>query len=592
MTDLQEIECGLHTADVAALAWAVEQLRGHHTDTALAGLLPALSAARRTALAAHCSLAHIAVMVFPRSLAELRGTLARWGLTAGEPSPSTVVRQRLARRHGVAPALLDVVILRAAVPGAGGGRRELEIFALTVGAGPLHETIAAQERADREESHVAFEAGNADEVVLAGIRALVTATGGMRADGGGCNPHEDTTVLYFRTHPDETDAGGPPGSLGHRLEISTQGHHPDTLAAHAELPGPAGGPAAPEDSAQPARHLLELMTGAWATQAIAVAAELRLADHLPAVSSPQAAPAVAELAERAGAHPDALRRLLRYLAALGLMEGDGESFRLTGTGRLLRERADGSLRPLALLYGGPFYRSFGELAHAVRTGDDGFASLHGRGHFDHFAEHPDLADLFDRAMAASAAMFDPVPRLLELSGAGVVVDVAGGNGELLARVLRGHPHLRGVLFERAHVVEAARGRLREAGCADRCTLVVGDFTKAVPRGGDVYLLSRVLHDWNDERCRAILRRCAEAMAEGAELALVERLLPEDGRPSLAPAWDVHMLCNVGGRERTAKHYARLLATAGFTLDTVEPLCLDGFLLRARRTAAHPARTSE
>jgi hypothetical protein len=124
--------------------------------------------------------------------------------------------------------------------------------------------------------------------------------------------------------------------------------------------------------------------------------------------------------------------------------------------------------------------------------------------------------------------------------------------------------------------------LAEARCADRCELVTGDFTAAIPAGGDMYLLSRVLHDWDDQQCLGILKRCAEAMPDHAELLIVERLLPEDDSPSLAVAWDLHMMCNVGGRERTATEYHELLADAGFELTTRHNLPLDVALLRARR----------
>jgi len=159
-------------------------------------------------------------------------------------------------------------------------------------------------------------------------------------------------------------------------------------------------------------------------------------------------------------------------------------------------------------------------------------------------------------------MFGPIAGLVDFSGARVVVDVAGGNGALLGGLLSAVPHLRGVLLERPHVIEAARTTLAASGCAARCEFVAGDFTDAVPGGGDVYILSRVLHDWDDEDCLAILRRCAAAMPEHATLLIIERLLLEDGSPSLATAWDLHMMCNVGGRERTASHYRRLLHDAG------------------------------
>lgn len=185
-------------------------------------------------------------------------------------------------------------------------------------------------------------------------------------------------------------------------------------------------------------------------------------------------------------------------------------------------------------------------------------------------------------MASGASLFGHVVENVDFSAARVVVDVAGGNGELLGQILRAAPHLRGVLLERPHTIEAARSKLAKASCADRCELVAGDFTTAVPRGGDVYILSRVLHDWDDEGCQTILKRCAEAMPGHADLPLMERLLPEDDSPSLAFAWDIHMMCNVGGQERTASHYRRLVAEAGFELTGQYELPLDVALLRARK----------
>ncbi|WP_371476802.1 methyltransferase [Kitasatospora sp. NBC_00315] len=547
-------------ADLDRIDRAVRFIGANDSADVLAGMLPALTGTERDALAAHVSFAHAAVLVFPPGLDELRADLHDRGLAVGASVPSVVVRERLAARHGRTAASLEVGILRAPVRGADGGPREIEIFALAVPPGSGLEPVATAERVHQHEAHLAFEVTTPDPVVLAGLRGILLGAGRARSDGGGHNARENSTVLYFRT-----DAAT--GGAYHRLELNIRGHHPALLAEHC----------LPTDG--PAEQLLRLMTGAWATQAIAVAAELRLADHLEQVPAPD----TAQLAELTGTHPDSLRRLLRYLASLGVLRPDGGEYRTTSLGRLLRTGAEHSMHPLALLYGGPFYHSFGELGRAVRTGREAFEHVFGAHHFPYFAGHPELADLFDRAMAASAPMFHPVADLVDFSTAKVVVDVAGGNGELLSHILRAEPHLEGVLLERPHALEAARGVLTAAGCADRCRLEAGDFTEAVPSGGDVYLLSRVLHDWDDTQCLAILRRLAEAMPRHAELLIVERLLPTDGAPSLAVPWDVHMLCNVGGRERTAAHYGRLLADAGFELTGRTGLPLDGALLTARRS---------
>jgi O-methyltransferase domain/Dimerisation domain len=325
------------------------------------------------------------------------------------------------------------------------------------------------------------------------------------------------------------------------------------------------------------KRLLELMTGAWTTQAIAVAAELGIADHLASEGTATGT----RLATLTGTDEESLSRLLRFLASLGIVRRKHDEFRLAELGQLLRTDMEYSLRPLALIYGGPFYQTFAHLMHSVRTGHDAFEHFFGKNHFDYFAEHPELGNLFNRAMASSASMFDPITELVDFSDARVVVDVAGGNGELLRRILHAAPHLHGVLLERPNAIESARSVLARAGCAERAELVSGDFTRDIPHGGDVYILSRVLHDWDDRKCRALLKRCADAMPEWAQLLIVERLLPEDETPSLAVAWDLQMMCSVGGRERSVSQYSELLAESGFELIGQHPLPLDAALLRAR-----------
>ncbi|MFD4635864.1 methyltransferase [Lentzea sp. NPDC058436] len=503
----------------------------------------------------------MAVLVFPRSAGKALAEMRARGLTVDEPVPSVVVRDRLARRYGLPAQALDVGILQVS---AGVDDRFVEVFLLEVGADTDLVALAEQERLQRNESHVALDVRSPSEVVLAGLRSILLDQAALVADGGGYNNFEDCTVLYFRD-PDRT---------GRRLEIRARGYWPGVLAGHSPS-------SAVDDVDDVAKRLLTLMTGAWATQAIAVAAELGLADELTTV---RATP-VEELATRLAVSRDGLTRLLRYLASLGLVERRGDAYVLTPLGEPLRKVARHSLRPLALMYGRPFYDSFAMLGHSVRTGEDGFAEMFGEGHFDHFAARPGLAEMFDASMAASSSMLEVAAEAADFAGARVVVDVGGGNGELLSQVLTRRPHVLGVLVEREHVLKRAEQRLLRAGLAGRCEFVAGDFTEFVPPGGDVYLLSRVLHDWDDERCLTILRRCAASMDAGGRLLIVERLLSENGRPSLADAWDLHMLCNVGGRERTASHYGQLLDAAGFVLTEVSGLPLDGSLLHARRTTA-------
>lgn len=553
-------------ADVERLRAAADFVREQETPDLLARVLPGLDGPELRAMTERCRFAHAALLVSPHDERVLRAELAAAGLSPdGEARPSVVVRDRLAARHGRGAGELDVRILRPEVYGPGGERRAVEVFVLTDPAGSAA-AVAADERAADREAHLAFDVERPDPLVLRGLRAGFLRHGAA-PDGGGYNPHEDGTVFYFAA-PEETK------TPYRRVELYARGDHRDVLAEHL-----AGG----RDS-HPAETLLRLLTGAWTTQALAACAELRL----PEAMSPCTARGAEALARVVGARPENLATLLRYLAMVGVVAeepGARGTFRLTEAGLLLREDAEGSVRALALMYGGPFYESFARLVHTVRTGEPGFEDRYGENHFDHFARDPELAARFDRSMTASAPVFDPLPRhpvvtaAAAAPGGRTVVDIAGGTGELLGRLLTAHPALRGVLLERAHVVEAARARL--GAVAERCAFVTGDFAD-VPPGGDVYVLSRVLHDWDDERCRTILRHCAAAMPPEADLLIVERLLPEKPTPSLATAWDLHMMCNTGGRERTAASYARLLADAGLVLVGHSPLPLEAHVLRARR----------
>ena len=567
--------------DQARLRAAADFVREQDAATLLPLLLPGLDGLELRALADRCRFAHAALLVFPPDLETLRAELADCGLVAdAAPQPSVVVRGRLAARYRLGEAGLDVSILRPSVLGLDGTRRMVEVFALPVPPGSDLAEIAARERVSQHEAHLAFEVVNPDPLVLHGLRAILTRHGAV-ADGGGYNPHEDGTVFYFAA-PEDSKAGY------RRVEMYVRGDHRDVLDAHLDE----------HRTRQPAETLLRLLTGAWTTQALATCAELRVPDALDT----EAVTSIEALAQAVGAHRESLARLLRYLAMLDVVAQDRDGFRLTELGALLRADDPYSMRPLALMYGGPFYQSFAGLGYAVRTGEEAFEHLFGASHFNHFAADPELAELFDRSMAASSRMFDPVPAHPVLAAAAAapepktVVDIAGGTGQLLGRILTAHPTLRGILLERPHAVEAARSSLEAAGCGERCTYQPGDFAD-VPPAADVYILSRVLHDWDDDRCREILRHCARAMPAHADLLILERVLPSADGPaaplspttptSLATAWDLHMMCNVGGRERRAEHYARLLSETGFELLTRSPLPLDGHLLHARKAAALP-----
>ncbi len=339
------------------------------------------------------------------------------------------------------------------------------------------------------------------------------------------------------------------------------------------------------DLASPAA-LLRLVTGYWLSQAVHVAAQLGIADHLR--DGPKA---VEELASETGAHAPSLARLLRALTAFDICREDGPGrFVLTPLGTCLRADAPNSVRDAVLMYGGEnIWRSWGDLLHCVQTGESAMSHLFGAPNpFDYYGQHPDLRATMSAGFAAVARMESyAVVAAYDFSDRGVIVDVGGGQGQLLATILQAHPAVRGILFDLPAVVEHARPLLERAGVADRCATEGGDAFTEIPSGGDTYILSRVIHDWDDEHALAILRNCQRAMRPGAALLMVEAVLPDRVASSTtaqhATLADLNMLVRTGGRERTSEEYAILLHAAGFILERIIPTALSYSMILGART---------
>jgi hypothetical protein len=313
----------------------------------------------------------------------------------------------------------------------------------------------------------------------------------------------------------------------------------------------------PADDREAAARLTRLADGYLVTQLLHVVVELGVADALAA--GPATA---AELAARVGADAGALERVLRGLATEGVLdERDGRRFALTPVGELLRTDHPRSCSGPVSVRGGLYYGALAGLPDAVRHGGTAFERVHGRPFFDHLAAHPEDSALFQASMAARAVReAAAVVEAYDFSRFGSLVDVGGGTGLLLRRVAAAHPGLRVTLFDRPEVV-------RRSGLPG----IGGDFFEAVPGGADAYVLSRVLHDWDDDDALAVLRSCRRAMGPTAVLLVVEALLPERAADDPAAVrMDLHMMALLRGRERTRAEYAALLDAAGLRLDGVTP----------------------
>jgi SAM-dependent methyltransferase len=331
--------------------------------------------------------------------------------------------------------------------------------------------------------------------------------------------------------------------------------------------------------ADAAVRLRDMIMGFRVTQMLHVAARLNLADHVAA--APQSADGLAALT---GAEPSALRRLMRALTSLGIFSETDGSFALTPLGQLLRCDAPRSLNRIALLYGEEWLWSvYGRMLHSVQTGEPAFAAVHGMPFYAFLDAHPVPAAQFHSAMSAySHIEATAIVDACRFAPGSTVVDVGGGDGTLLALLLRAHPSLRGVLFDQPAVIPAAQRVLAESGVAARARAVGGDFFSELPSAGDVYLLKSVLHNGPDPDAERILRCCGRAMAPGSRLLVAEHIVPADGRPSEGTLFDINMLVVAGGRERTEGEYRQALARTGFLVKRVIPTQSPLSILEAER----------
>ncbi len=332
----------------------------------------------------------------------------------------------------------------------------------------------------------------------------------------------------------------------------------------------------------PQLALQQLIQGFQVTQCIYVAAKLGIADLLkdgPCSSE--------ELAQATDMHAPSLYRVLRLLTAVDLLtEGETHSFALTSLGTYLQTGIVGSMRDTVLFYcDTPFWQAWGDLLHSTETGVTGYQHLFGLSNFDYNVQHPMHGSLFNNMMTEWTASVAPtVAAAYDFSAIQTLVDVGGGHGQMLASILQAHPTLHGVLFDLPHVVKGASPLLETVGVASLCEVRGGDAFTSVPSGYDAYLLSRVIHDWDDERAIALLTRCHQAMQPQGKVLLVERVIVTGSTPQvLVLESDVQMLVATGGKERTDAEYGALLSAAGFELTKLIPVLPPFYVIEAVRT---------
>lgn len=328
-------------------------------------------------------------------------------------------------------------------------------------------------------------------------------------------------------------------------------------------------PVQPSETALPPHvQLIQFAMAPFVTKVVYAAARLGLADHLAA--GPKSA---AELAGPTKTHGPSLHRLMRTLAGLGLLSHvGGQRFALTPVGEALKSGAPGAARSTLLTLGSPpFVAAIEEIKHSLQTGETGFQKANGMPIFDYLGKHPEEARLFSETMIGFHGAEPPaVAAAYDFSKLGTIVDVGGATGNMLSAILTRFPGAKGVLYDLPHVVRDAGALLQARGVAGRVSIESGSFFERVPSGGDAYVLSHIIHDWNEEQCLTILKNCKTAMKPGGRVLIVEMVLPEEDVPHPGKMLDMIMLVVPGGRERTTPEYAELLGKAGFRLQRVVP----------------------
>ena len=313
------------------------------------------------------------------------------------------------------------------------------------------------------------------------------------------------------------------------------------------------------------QQMAEMMFGFCVSQIVRTAAELNLADHLTA--GPLTAQ---EIAEREGSAPTTTLRLLRACVALGLVTSDAENrFEATALLDTLRTDAPRSMRAMVMaVTNSAHWLPWLRFGASVRTGHSQAYNALGMDIFDYFEQNPSQAREFSAGMSSGTSVWaPPLVELIDTTNVRRAVDVGGANGALLALLQKANPTLRGIVFDRPNIARDAEAIIARSGFPDRTEVVGGDFFDAVPPG-DLYLLKFILHDWDDESCVKILRRCREAMEPGGRIAILEVIVGDDSQDTLGALMDLNMLACAGGRERTLPEFDALLHRAGLRRSAV------------------------
>jgi SAM-dependent methyltransferase len=321
------------------------------------------------------------------------------------------------------------------------------------------------------------------------------------------------------------------------------------------------------ESASPQAAMMQMISGKWLSRCVSLAAELAIADHLR--NGPDDA---VSLAAKTGTDADALYRILRLLAASGIFaESPNRRFENNALSDLLRSDAPGSLRDFARWVGTEFHwRMVAGLDYSVATGQPALSKENpGKDAFAVLAEDRKAQQIFNDAMSAlSAADGAAIVQTYEFSRFRAVIDVGGGHGTLAMMIAEVAPEVKLRVLDQPHVIDGTRNRLAQKGLANKIEAIAGNFFDRIPGPADLCVLKHIIHDWDDENSRRILKNCRDALADDGRILVCETLISDGPESIPAKVFDIEMLLGPGGRERSEQEFAALFASTGMKLNRV------------------------
>jgi ubiquinone/menaquinone biosynthesis C-methylase UbiE len=322
-----------------------------------------------------------------------------------------------------------------------------------------------------------------------------------------------------------------------------------------------------ENNLPPRLVLNQMLLGFVFTKAIHAAAKLNLAD----IIGSQGPMTSAELAKKSGADEESVSRLLRALASTGIFSIDENGkYTLTPLAECLKEDNPESIKAMAVVLGDMLYKGYDELLYSVKTGDRGFDKALGVPVFEYLTNNPETGKLFDRMMTdIHGGETQPMVDTYDFSAFNTVVDIGGGNGEVISAILNKNATVKGILFDLPEVIDRSNNNISAGGLSNRCQLVAGSFFDSVVKGGDAYIMRHILHDWSDTDAITILTNCRKSMNPGGKILVVEAVIQEGNEPSPFKLLDLTMLL-IGGKERTRNQFENIFSKAGLKLNRIVP----------------------